>query len=102
MSKNPKDNPGFVTHGECSATMGPMQASLNRLEKAIIGDDLSSGMVKKVSDLAAKVDSVVQTRTQEKVERVNKEANKQRWKIVAVGSMFTLIGIIIKAVLDKL
>lgn len=101
LSKN-KDNPGVMTRGECSATMMPLQASLLRLENAIIGTDLSSGLVKKVSDLTAKVDSIAQTGILEKAEREKKEAKKDRWKIAALSFAGALLGIAVKVVIDKL
>jgi len=97
-----KDNPGFMTRAECVATMGPIQTSLSRLENAIIGTDLSSGLVKKVSDLTAKVDDVIKTGILEKSEKEKKEEKGNRWKIAALGFAFTLLGIIAKALIDKL
>jgi hypothetical protein len=101
-TKNNDDPPEFMTRVECAATMAPIQVSLARLENAIIGTDLSSGLVKKVSDLTAKVDNMIQTDNLRKAEQEKKQENKLRWKLVAFSFAGTLFGIILKLFIDKL
>jgi len=95
-----KKDGGCVTHAECSAVMGPLQTSLSRIENAIIGPDLSSGLVKKVADLDAKVDSIVKNNTHEKGEQAKKDKKQDKWKLAALTFGFSLLIIFIKEGID--
>ena len=103
MSKkvDPK-NGGFVSHSECSATMGPMQASLGRIETALIGPDLNSGMVMKLTTLDNKLNEIVRVNKLAESEREKRIARQNAWKLAALSLAGTIVGVVIKIVTDKL
>lgn len=68
MSKR-KQNPGHVTTAECRANVRAMNGRLDtlvtklkRVENALIGPDMKSGLVKNVNDLLHKEQSKLSTR----------------------------------------
>jgi hypothetical protein len=82
--------------------MMPIQTSLSRIENAIIGPDLSSGIVKKLADLDAKFNDIVQANNLAENTREKKEAKFDKWKLAAVSFGLTLLGVLIKCGIDRL
>ena len=55
-----------VSRAECSAQMEPMVLSVGRIEKALVGDDLQGGLVKKFESLDSKLTNVLKVHEEEK------------------------------------
>jgi hypothetical protein len=103
MSKksDPQDG-GFMHRSECAATMSPMQASLTRIETALLGPDLNSGMVMKFNDLGNKLNEIVRVNKLAESEREKRIIKQSAWKLAALSFAGTVVGIVIKIVIDKL
>lgn len=97
-----KKDGGCVTHAECSAVMTPIQVSLGRIENAIIGPDLSGGLVKKIADLDVKFNDIVQANNLAESTREKKEVKLDKWKFLTISFGFTCLGLIIKSGIDRL
>ena len=82
--------------------MNPIGASVRKLETAIIGDDLSSGLVSKVNAIDSKFATVVQFFEAEIKERKEKEENLRRWRLALIASTTTIVGIFIGQILSFL
>ena len=82
--------------------MTPIQTSLSRIENAIIGPDLTSGIVKKIADLDAKFNDIVQANNLAENTRVKKEVKLDKWKFLTISFAFTCLGLIIKSGIERI
>jgi len=81
--------------------MGPLGSTLTNIQKALIGDDMTHGLVKDVSTLTLKVESMLESTTEK---RSASEAKKERWtreKIAILGLVSAIVGIFFGHLLDK-
>jgi hypothetical protein len=90
-----KDNPGFVTHVECTATMLPLLEDIAMIKKALIGEDMKGGIVKDFNDMKNDISDIKDNQTEKKVQR-------DKWKWTSIGLAFTIVGFLVKYGLDKL
>jgi hypothetical protein len=51
MSSKHDDDPQWVTKAECREQMGGIKEDVRTIKKALVGEDLQGGLVKKVNDL---------------------------------------------------
>ena len=88
-----KDNGGSpVTHAECGAQMEPLTSSVSRIEKALVGDDLQGGLVRKFDSLDNKLGSVLQKHEEEKKALIERAKYSRRMKIAIVTALVGTIG----------
>ena len=82
--------------------MNPIGNSIRKLETAIIGDDLSSGLVSKVNAIDSKFTTVVSYFENEIKERKAKEENLRRWRLALLATTTTIAGIFLGQILSYL
>lgn len=102
MSKKDTKDGGSapVTHVECGAKMEPLVVSVGRIEKALVGDDLQGGLVKKFEGLAGNLKDVLRVHEEEKKELKKRADYSRRMKIIIVTAFIGTIGSIICLVVD--
>ena len=100
MAKNKKNGGTPVTRAECGAQMEPLTSSVSRIEKALVGDDLQGGLVKKFESLDNNLKNVLQKHEEEKKELKKRADYSRRMKIAIVTAFIGAFGSIIYLTVD--
>jgi hypothetical protein len=80
-----KSNSRYVTRAECAQISGQISSELAALKKALVGEDMRSGVVKDIADLKNDVKSIRQY--------VNDERVKGRdWRLLGFSLLASILG----------
>jgi hypothetical protein len=80
-----KSNSRYVTRAECAQISGQISSELAAVKKALVGEDMRSGVVKDIADLKNDVKSIKQY--------VNDERTRGRdWRLLGFSALASIIG----------
>ena len=101
MGRKPKNGGSSpVTHAECGARMEPLTEDVSQIKRALIGEDLQSGLVKKFETLDNKLGDVLKAHEEEKIELKKRVAYSSRLKIAIITAFIGTIGSLIYLAID--
>jgi len=87
-----KSNSKYVTRTECAQISGQISGELSILKKALVGEDMRSGVVKDIADLKNDVKGIKQY--------VNDEKTKGRdWRLLGFSLLASILGGTVVAVI---
>jgi hypothetical protein len=93
-----KHDGSCVTRLECAEAMEPMRGTLAEIKNALIGKDLTGGLVQQVNNLNSKVENLITQWNEQKEKNKEKRAANLAWKLAAVGFASAVIGIVLEFV----
>jgi len=89
-----------VTRAECGAKMEPLTDDVSQIKRALIGDDLQGGLVKKFDTLDNKLGDVLKKHEEEKKELKKRADYSRRMKIAIITAFIGAFGSIIYLTVD--
>ena len=99
--KKRRSNP-YVTHAECASVSGGLQKDMAIVKRALVGEDLQSGIVANVAELRRTVVGIMKQYELDREQRKEKRETLTKWKISLVSLIFTIIGFIASQLINKL
>jgi len=100
MPGRKKYDGGCVTRQECVEAMEPLRNTLETVKNALVGQNLTGGLVKQMSDLSNKVTNLITQREEEKSEKKEKHEETLKWKMAALGLAASFLGFLLEFVFN--
>jgi hypothetical protein len=82
--------------------MDPLRSTLETVKNALVGENLSGGLVQQVNNLNIRVANLITQGNEQKLQNKEKRENLLKWKLAAVGFAAVVIGYLLEFGLSHL
>lgn len=97
-----KKNDCYVSRQECDGAMEPLRSTLETVKNALVGENMSGGLVQQVNNLNIRVANLITQGNEQKLQNKEKQEKNLKWKLAAVGFAAIVIGYLLEFGLSHL